>query len=89
MTATNLDCNELVELITEYLEGAMVPEEQDRLEAQLAVCRGCRAYLDQMRQTIRVVGHLPSEAVTAAAQKDLLRAFRAWKAGAEPNALAP
>ena len=84
MPDADMGCHELVELVTEYLEGTMSPPERARLEAHLAVCRGCRAYLDQMRLTIRAVGHLPEEAVTPAAQQDLLRVFRAWKAGAEP-----
>jgi predicted anti-sigma-YlaC factor YlaD len=85
MADAHLDCNELVELVTEYLEGAMDASERARLEAHLAICRGCRAYLDQMRRTIQAVGHLPPEAVTPDAQQDLLTVFRAWKAGAEPR----
>ena len=76
-----MGCRELVELVTEYLDGAMSEPERIRLEAHLEVCRGCRAYLDQMQQTIRTVGHLPEESVTPEAQDDLLRVFRAWKAG--------
>jgi predicted anti-sigma-YlaC factor YlaD len=85
MADADLGCHELVELVTAYLEGAMAPPERVRLEAHLAVCQGCRAYLDQMRLTIRAVGHLPEESVTPAAQHDLLGVFRAWKADAEPQ----
>ena len=85
MAETDLDCNQLVELVTEYLENAMSVPERARLERHLAICQGCRTYLDQMRRTIRAVGHLPVEAMTPAAQQDLLRAFRAWKSGAEPR----
>jgi anti-sigma factor RsiW len=85
MADVEMDCHELVELVTEYLEGAMSPPECARLEAHLAACRGCQAYLDQMRSTIRAVGHLPEESVAPAAQQELLHVFRAWKAGAEPQ----
>jgi anti-sigma factor RsiW len=76
-----LTCRELVELVTDYLEGALPPEDRSRFEAHLAGCRGCRTYLRQMRQTIRLAGRLTEDAVPAAAERRLLRAFRAWKSG--------
>jgi predicted anti-sigma-YlaC factor YlaD len=79
---TEITCRELVELVTEYLEGAMELAERERLEAHLARCRPCRGYLDQMRQTIKSVGQLSEESVTPEAQEDLLGVFRAWKQGA-------
>jgi anti-sigma factor RsiW len=89
MADAELGCHELVELVTEYLDGAMSPPERARLEAHLAACRGCQAYLDQMRVTIRTVGHLTEQSVAPAAQQDLLRVFRAWKAGAESQPPTP
>ncbi len=47
-----LDCIELVELVTEYLDGALEPAERDRLERHLAACDGCTAYVAQFRATI-------------------------------------
>jgi len=85
MSDADLNCNELVELVTEYLEDAMSAPERARLEKHLEGCRGCRAYLDQMRLTISAVGHLPAEAVAPDAQQELLSVFRAWKAGAEQS----
>ena len=76
-----MSCNELVELVTEYLERALPPGERARFEAHLAQCPGCRVYLQQMRQTIRVVGRLSEEDLAPAARDKLLRAFRAWKSG--------
>ena len=55
-TAEELSCQELVELVTDYLEGAMSPEERERFEEHLDACGNCRRYLAQMRQTIRLVG---------------------------------
>jgi predicted anti-sigma-YlaC factor YlaD len=74
-----LTCKELVELVTDYLEGALTPAERARFDAHLAGCRGCRAYLDQMRRTIRMLGTLTEESVPTEARERLLRTFRDWK----------
>jgi anti-sigma factor RsiW len=80
VTTTNeLTCKELVELVTEYIEGTLPPAEHTRFEEHLATCRGCRNYLAQMRQTIRLVGRLTEEEITPKARKKLLDAFRDWK----------
>jgi predicted anti-sigma-YlaC factor YlaD len=79
MTAQEMTCHELVELVTEYLEDAMAPAERARLERHLSGCRPCRHYLDQLRKTIDVVGKIPEETVTPEAREDLLAVFRAWK----------
>jgi predicted anti-sigma-YlaC factor YlaD len=47
-----LACRELVELVTDYFEGALQPADSARVEGHLARCLGCRRYLDQMRATI-------------------------------------
>ena len=74
-----LTCQQLVELVTEYLEGAMPAADRARFDEHLAMCTGCRNYLDQMRQTIRVLGRLTEEAIPAQARDDLLGVFRSWK----------
>jgi predicted anti-sigma-YlaC factor YlaD len=50
-----MTCRQLVELVTDYLEGALTPEERVRFDAHLDVCPGCVTYLDQMRTTMRLV----------------------------------
>ena len=55
MAIEELTCQELVELVTAYIEGALPPDEHALFEAHLAVCRGCTAYLEQMRQTISLL----------------------------------
>lgn len=80
-TPNELTCRELVELVTEYLEGAMPPQERARFDEHLVICDGCRGYLDQMRTMIAVLGRLPVEQVPPQAQRDLLAAFRSWKRG--------
>lgn len=73
-----LPCRELVELITEYLEDRLSPVDRARFEAHLAECEPCRTYLDQFRQTIRVLGRLPEELLSPEARNALLEAFRDW-----------
>jgi anti-sigma factor RsiW len=74
-----LSCKELVELVTDYLEGALAPADAARFDAHISLCEGCTAYLDQMRKTIAVVGALPPESLSPEAERDLLEAFRDWK----------
>ena len=76
-----LPCQEVVELLGDYLEGAMTPEDRLRLEEHLADCDGCAAYLEQLRDTIRLSGRLSQEAVSPEAMAPLLEAFRAWRRG--------
>jgi anti-sigma factor RsiW len=76
-----LTCQELVELVTEYLEGALPPEERSRFDTHLARCRGCRASLRQMQQTIRLAGRLTEDDLPEGTKQRLLHAFRVWKSG--------
>jgi anti-sigma factor RsiW len=76
-----LNCQELVELVTDYLEGALPPAECARFEAHLTECDGCTRYLDQMRLTIAAIGRLTEESIEPEARADLLQLFRDWKAG--------
>jgi anti-sigma factor RsiW len=79
MTRDYFTCREMVELVTEYLEGAMPPRERAIFEAHLAVCPGCTAYLAQMRQTISLTGKLTEESLSPQARDDLMDVFRNWK----------
>ena len=76
-----LSCQELVELVTDFLEDALPPVEQARFEAHLTGCDGCTRYLAQMRVTIAAVGRLTEETIEPAARAELLQLFRDWKAG--------
>lgn len=73
-----LSCQELVELVTDYLEGALSAEERERVERHLDACEGCHTYVEQMRQTIELTGRLTVEDVSPEAERALLEAFRAW-----------
>ena len=79
MDAPDLTCQDLVELVTDYLEGALPASERARFEAHIADCPCCDAYLDQMRRTIRVVGTRRESTLAPEAEEELLRCFRAWK----------
>lgn len=74
-----LTCQELVELVTEYLEDTLPPETRARFDAHLRTCRGCSAYLNQMRRTIDVLGTLCEDDLAATPRDELLNAFRTWK----------
>ena len=77
----DLTCAEVVELVTDYLEGALAAPERARFERHLAGCEGCTSYLDQMRHTIATTGRLGADDLPARLREDLLDAFRGWKAG--------
>lgn len=71
-----LACREVVELITDYLEGALDPDRAAEVEAHLRLCEGCAIYLDQIRRTIAALGTVPTDTLSDAAQAALLDAFR-------------
>jgi anti-sigma factor RsiW len=73
-----LTCRELVTLVTDYLEGTLSAIDRERFESHISGCPGCTIYLEQMRQTIEALGHLPEESITAEAETALLAAFRSW-----------
>ena len=74
-----MKCREVVELMTDYLEGALSREDSARFEDHLAGCDGCRAYLEQMRTARRVTGRLADEPVPPALRDELVAAFRNWR----------
>jgi anti-sigma factor RsiW len=76
---TEMTCKELVELVTDYLEGTLPDDVRMRLESHLSGCDGCTHYVEQMRQTIRLTGKVREENLTPGQRDDLLRLFRDWK----------
>ncbi|MEV0389708.1 zf-HC2 domain-containing protein [Nonomuraea sp. NPDC050643] len=69
-------CDELVELLTAYLEDALDQAERDGVQAHLASCEGCGRYLDQFRATIVALGDRPQEKLSADVRDRLMSAFR-------------
>ena len=80
MTATGMTftCQELVELVTAYLEDGLPPEDRARFDAHIEVCPGCRAYLAQIERTIGLSGALTPAQLDPEAEAALLEAFRDW-----------
>lgn len=79
--AVALSCQELVELVTDYLEDALAPGDLSRFEQHLAGCGKCRQYLEQLRQTLRVMGTLTQRDLSPEVEKALFGAFRGWARG--------
>ena len=77
-----MSCQELVELVTEYFEGRLPDAERERLEAHLADCDGCTAYIEQMRLTLFALGRIPEETIPPAARDELIAVFRELRASA-------
>jgi len=75
-----VNCSELVELVTDYLEGSMVADQRTRFDEHVWGCDGCTTYLEQSRITIRLTGMLSEEQVAPDAREALLGAFRDCRA---------
>jgi anti-sigma factor RsiW len=74
-----MDCNELVELVTAFLDDALDPETRARVEAHLADCEGCANYVQQFRQTVRTVGKISDDEIDPAFRNRLLDAFKNFR----------
>jgi len=75
----HLSCQEVVELVTDYLEGTLSVEETTLFEQHLNFCDGCIWYLKQMRTTIAAIGRVREEDIPTETRERLLAAFRDWK----------
>ncbi len=74
-----LACQQVVELVTDYLEGALPAADRRRLEGHLAGCPHCTEYLAQMRETIRLAGRLTPDDLTPVMRADLTDLYRRWR----------
>jgi anti-sigma factor RsiW len=79
MSTGPMDCNELVELVTAYLDGALDAETHARVEAHLNTCDGCVNYVQQFRQTVQTVGKVRDEELDPAFRSRLLDAFKDFR----------
>lgn len=73
-----MKCRDVVELMTDYLEGALSAPDRRRFEEHISGCDGCRAYLEQLRFTRRVLGRLAQEQIPPGLERELVEAFRTW-----------
>lgn len=80
MNALNeLTCLELVDLVTDYFEGALPEPQRVRFEGHLEKCRHCQRYIEQMRRTLGALGGLKAEEIPRHVRDELLKTFRGWK----------
>jgi anti-sigma factor (TIGR02949 family) len=75
----HITCQEVVELVTDYLEGALPADEAALFEQHLNFCEGCVWYIDQIRKTASLVGRIREEEVPHEVRDRLVAAFRDWK----------
>jgi predicted anti-sigma-YlaC factor YlaD len=73
-----ISCQELVELLSDYLEGALAPPLDRSVRAHLAECPDCEIYLDQLRLAVRLTGRLREGDLPEPARDRLVTVFRDW-----------
>ncbi|MGH2865819.1 MAG: anti-sigma factor family protein [Solirubrobacteraceae bacterium] len=78
-----LVCRQVVELVTDYIEGALSRSQRRRLEAHLATCEHCTEYLAQMRATIELTGRLRAEDLSPAMREEFASVYRRWRSEAD------
>jgi anti-sigma factor (TIGR02949 family) len=74
-------CQEMIEVVTNYLDDAQAPHERQRFERHLSRCAGCTTYVDQMRETIRQTGVVREESLPPALRERIVAQFRTWRRG--------
>ena len=79
MSTGPMDCNDLVELVTAYLDESLDPETRVRFDLHLLECDGCQNYLQQFRRTVATVGKIPIEELDPTLRSRLVEAFRDWR----------
>jgi anti-sigma factor RsiW len=75
-----LTCEQLAEIITDYLEGALTASDRVRFEEHLAGCESCTTYVEQLRLTAGLTGRVTVESIEPGVRARLLEAFRGWAA---------
>ncbi len=84
MSSQDIACQQLVELLSDHLEGTLPADERARVVAHLSACDGCTAALEQLRETVRVAGSLEEAAVEAPERERVRQAFRRWLEATRP-----
>jgi predicted anti-sigma-YlaC factor YlaD len=83
MNVDELTCQQVVELVTEYLEHTLLPQLQKQFEEHLAECPGCTTYLEQIWKMTMLLRTLAQEPVFPGTKQELLELFQKWKQGEE------
>ena len=80
MSATeDVTCQEIVEIVNDFVEGALDPDEREAVELHLNLCDGCSDYLQQLRVAIALTGELPADALSPEVEDELCSAFRSFR----------
>jgi anti-sigma factor RsiW len=79
MSIESMDCNELVELVTAYLDGSLDRQDRARFDAHLLECDGCANYLQQFRSTVDTIGKVSLDELDPTFRGRLMNAFRDWR----------
>jgi anti-sigma factor RsiW len=79
MTDQALTCHDVIELLSNYIDGVLTADERRRVDEHLALCDGCTTYLEQMRESIRLSGMVSEDQVPESERAALLDAFRDWR----------
>ncbi|MBI2388601.1 MAG: zf-HC2 domain-containing protein [Deltaproteobacteria bacterium] len=74
-----LTCQQLTELVTDYLEGQLPFRKRLSFHLHIGMCRDCRTYVRQMKLAVRTTGALPPGDIPDEVRDQLLRRFRDWK----------
>ena len=77
--AEHMSCQEVVDLVTEYLDDSLPADEASLFEQHVNFCEGCAWYLDEIRSTIAAVGRVTEEDLPEETRDKLLVAFRDWR----------
>jgi anti-sigma factor RsiW len=75
----HITCQELVELVTDYLDGALPPDVSTSFEQHMNFCDGCVTYVDQIRVSVATAGRVVEDDVSPEARDRLMSAFRDWR----------
>jgi predicted anti-sigma-YlaC factor YlaD len=78
LLSRDLVCQQVVELVTDYLEGALSRRDRRRFESHLGGCPNCRAYLEQIRTVIQLTGAMEPQDLAPEARADLIELYRRW-----------
>lgn len=82
LTPHEIPCQQVVEMVTDYLENALSCRDRRRFEHHLAGCPHCTAYLAQMRETLTLTGRLVPEDLSPEMRRDFTDLYRRWRSGA-------
>lgn len=78
VTREDITCKEIIELVTEFLDGALSPDDLSWFEEHIAGCDNCTTYVEQIRLTIAAAGSVTEDSLDPEARDELLAAFRGW-----------